>query len=243
MSDLDIDIYVLMISQSKGHIKRIRLADSPVGGAMKATYPLILSLILILSYSPGHGFARLKNPTPPKDPAISKPQPLQEKKPDQKHKAFSYNVIVFLARGSSTRGIIQLRQEHLSVTTKKGDFSFKKNIPYHNIKQLEIISWREKKIQQKNKKGEYLYAFYPVEFKVSTYDGGVYTYESFLPAFHRFTLESVWGKTTIHSVFYDYWVAEGKGGYWHNSKLREFQGNRKKPNPLVLKKIVFERQK
>ncbi|MDH5680411.1 MAG: hypothetical protein OEZ36_02400, partial [Spirochaetota bacterium] len=214
-----------------------------MGGTMKTSYLFILCLILIFSHSPIQSADKFRKPVPPKTPNIPNSQPKTEKKPAQKLKSFTYSVIVFLARGSSTKGFIKLRQEHLSVTTKKGDFAFKKKIPYHKIRQIEIISWQERKIQQKNKKGEFLYAFYPIEFKVNTHDGGNYIYSSFLPAFHSFTLENIWGKTTIHSVFYDYWVAEGKGGYWHNSKLREFQGNRKKPNPLVLKKIVFERQK
>ncbi len=201
----------------------------------------ISSLVILLTYSQIAYSIRI--PKPPKIPKVaSQSNKTPDKKDPKDQKFYIYKVEIVLAKGSRTKGTIRLKQNHLSVVTRKGDFSYSKKVDYQDISKIEIISWRETKLQGKDKKST-AYLFYPVEYKISTLKGKIYVYKGRLQQFEKFKLTNLLGKALIHGVFYDYWVTKGEKGRWRNSKSSKYSYNRKKPHPLTLKKIIIVHKK
>ncbi len=185
----------------------------------------------------------IRVPKPPKMPKVPNPSNNPVDKKDTKdQKFYIYKVEIVLAKGSRTKGTIRLRQNHLSVITRKGDFSYNKKVDYQDISKIEIMSWRETKLQGKDKKST-AYLFYPVEYKISTLKGKTYVYKGRLKQFEKFKITNLLGKALIHGIFYDYWVTKGKKGSWRNSKSSKYNYNRKVPHPLALKKIIMIHKK
>ncbi|GMT50010.1 MAG: hypothetical protein IEMM0008_1549 [bacterium] len=206
---------------------------------MKSIF-ILLSFILLIHSQMAYS---IRIPTPPKIPKIpSRSNKTPAKKGKEKQKFYIYKVEIVLAKGSRTKGTIRLKQNHLSVVTRKGDFSYSKKVAYEDISKIEIISWQETKLQGKDKKST-TYLFFPVEYKISTLKGKTYIYKGRLQQFERFKLTNLLGKALIHGIFYDYWVIKEEKGRWRNSKSSKYSYNRKKPHPLTLKTIIMIHKK
>ncbi|HEO65015.1 MAG TPA: hypothetical protein ENI73_03995 [Spirochaetes bacterium] len=204
---------------------------------------IIISLSLILLVYSQMAYS-IRIPKPPKIPKIPNPSNRLTNKNNNKEKQtfYIYEVEIVLAKGSRTKGSIRLKQNHLSVVTRKGDFSYSKKVAYKDISKIEIISWQETKLQGKDKKST-AYLFYPVEYRISTLKGKTYTYKGRLRQFEKFKLTNLLGKALIHGIFYDYWVTKGEKGKWQNSKSTKYSYNRKVPHPLALRKIIMIHKK
>jgi len=201
----------------------------------------MISLIMLMT-SVGFSFQRPTMPKMPVPPTKKGNKTLPGKKV-KPVKRYNYNVEVVLAKGSRTKGTISIAGEKLQVVTKKGDFTYKKEVMFSEVKRIIPQKWRGNKIERKGKsKNEISYVFYPVEYRIITSER-VYSFNGRLPQFESFKLTNMMGKTTIYSIFYDYWVLIGKGGQWHNSHSPEFKYNQTNPHPLSLKEIIFETTK
>ncbi len=205
-------------------------------------YCFLLLFFLIICQS---GFAiRLpKNPKNPKKPTVTKRGQQNDKK-DDPIQYYSFKVNIILNKGSKAEGTIRLKQDYLSVVNKKGDFTYKKKLLFKDIKEIKITNWQGQIVKRKGKPSEKPYVFYPSKYTITTSDGKVYVYTGRLHQFERFALNNLlFGKTTVYSFFYDYWIKKGKKGYWVNSKSGDFNYNKTNGHPKALAKIIFVKDK
>lgn len=188
----------------------------------------------------------MNGPIPPKFPTIKKPeiQNPTKSKPTKKEQneqveetSYPFKVEVILNKGSSTEGKIYLGQKSININNKKGDFVYKKTIAVKDISQITILEWKKRKMTKDKKAKNIMYLFYPSKFNIATKDGNDYDSVGRLAQFEKFYLTNDMGKTTVYSIFYDYWTKTGAKTQWYHSKSNEF--NKITPNPLALKKIIF----
>ncbi|MDH4128193.1 MAG: hypothetical protein OEV44_05530 [Spirochaetota bacterium] len=185
---------------------------------------------------------------PPKFPEIPKPPDFKNllnqtpKKKTENTESYIYEVEIVLNKGSRIKGSISLKKNHITALTKKGDFTYSKDIELSEVKKIEILQWKESKAKKTSESAKILFIFYPIKFKVITIKKKTFIFDGRLPQFEMVKLTNILGKTTIYSIFYDYWTVSGKGGKWNNSKSTKFEHNRTHPHPLSFKEIVFKKK-
>ena len=194
-------------------------------------------LTFLLWHSTLYSIPQPKPPDKPTPPMKTKKQ--EPPKKEKKEITENHRVEIIISKGSKTKGVIKLKNNPITIITKQGDFVYKRNVLMSDIKSIEIITWQESKIEKKGLKDETPYVFYPVVFKVKTKDKQKYLYKGRLPYLEKITLTNILGNTTLHSIFYDYWMTKDNKRYWLNSRSKNFSYNKKKPHPLVVKKIIF----
>ncbi len=206
---------------------------------------IILIIIILTSYS-AYSIKYPNLPKLPKPPTINeniKKKVRNNKKNNEKIAYFYYTIKVVLEKGSITEGSIKLKKNYIATNTKKGDFNYTKNIPIEEINEIEILEWKAFPIKLKLKTDGMAYIFYPNKVKITKINGKQAVYSAKINELHKFKLTNAFGKTTIHSFFYDYWISNKKTQYWHNSKSKDFNYNKKHPHPLVVRKISFKKRK
>ena len=214
----------------------------------------IILLICSNSYAGDIKSPEIKEPDPPKEPAISNVKlntantqiascntNIHTEAKSNKIDLYVYDVITVFHDNTILKGIISFTENSIKIKHKKKGFVFEKTILWNKVKSIKILEWKPKQGAKNKNTKLTAYTFSSSKYQITMKKGQKYIYNKNIPYLNKLVLTNKDGSTHIYSFFIDYWKSTGeKSGYWKNTMSSYFYAPVKNPLKKTITIINFK---